>query len=369
MTVFKVYENKRVLITGHTGFKGSWLSLWLENLGAEVFGISNNVPTEPSNFEASSLESHIIDYRADIADFNQIKNIFDEIKPNFVFNLAAQALVRKSYNSPRDTIITNSIGTANVLEVLNQSKRDIVGVMVTSDKVYRNFEINRGYLENDEIGGIDPYSASKAMAELALRSYIGSFFKNTDNSIKIGIARAGNVIGGGDWAEDRIIPDCIRSWSNNEIVNVRNPNSTRPWQHVLEPLSGYLLLGADLYSSKIENGEIFNFGPKNGLNITVGELITFMSSRWPKSEWKHKVIDSSLMKESGLLELNCEKANKLLCWKPTLETSEMANMTVDWYLEYYKNKSSMYDYSSNQISEYIQLAKKRKIRWAKNNDS
>ncbi len=368
MNVFSIYKDKKVLITGHTGFKGSWLSLWLENLGAKVFGISDAIPTKPSNFEVSDLGKHVVDNRADVADFSQIKNIIQEIKPDFIFNLAAQALVRKSYSSPRETIMTNSIGTTNILEAVNQIDRSVICVMITSDKVYRNYELQRGYTEEDELGGSDPYSASKAMAELALRSYIGSFFKNREHKIKIGIARAGNVIGGGDWAEDRIVPDCIRSWSKNETLSIRNPLSTRPWQHVLEPLSGYLLLGANLFKSKIDNGAVFNFGPKKGINLNVGELISLMSKRWPHSKWTHDVTDESMIKESNLLELNCEKANKLLKWYPALESSEMANMTLDWYMTYSKDKASMYDYSSKQISEYINIAKNRKINWAIKDD-
>ena len=231
-----------------------------------MIGISDRIPTEPSNYFASKIDKIVIDHRGDLRNFTDIYNVIKEEKPDIIFNLAAQALVRKSYSNPIDTFDTNAIGTLNVLEAVKQINRKCTCVMITSDKVYENDELKRGYHEDDIIGGHDPYSASKGMAELVINSYVKSFSNNQSN-IRIAIARAGNVIGGGDWATDRIVPDCIRAWSLNKKVEIRSPNSTRPWQHVLEPLSGYLLLGSLLYNDIAFHGEAFNFGPPEVMSL------------------------------------------------------------------------------------------------------
>ena len=287
------FKNKTILITGHTGFKGSWLCSWLTFLGAKVVGLSIDIPTKPSHFSSSMLGGMVEDHRLDIQDTTAIKKLVNEIQPDFVFHLAAQALVRKSYENPLETIAINAIGTASILDAIRFLDKEVVAVIITSDKVYDNVEWAWGYREVDKIGGKDPYSASKGMAELAIRSYIECFFKRPDSNVKIGIARAGNVIGGGDWALDRIVPDCMRAWSKNELVEIRSPKSTRPWQHVLEPLSGYLTLALNLDESSNNHGEAYNFGPPANQNFPVDELIIEMSKYWEKIKWNDVSNNSS----------------------------------------------------------------------------
>jgi len=241
-----IFKDKTVLITGHTGFKGSWLALWLKQLGANVIGVSLDIPSKPSHFAAVQLDTQIQDHRLDVRDASAVKALVARSQPDFVFHLAAQALVRPSYEYPLETLATNTMGSANVLDALRGLTNPVVAVMITSDKAYDNVEWVWGYRETDRLGGKDPYSASKGMAELAIRTFIESYFRKLDCNIRVGITRAGNVIGGGDWAADRIVPDCMRAWSQNEVVDIRSPFATRPWQHVLEPLSGYLALGAAL---------------------------------------------------------------------------------------------------------------------------
>ena len=358
------YKNKNVIITGHTGFKGSWLAVWLNLLGANVTGISNNIPTCPSNFEASNIKKNIKEYRVDITDRKKIIDIIKKINPDFVFNLAAQSLVRRSYEFPADTFLTNAIGSINILEAVRLNNKKTNCIMITSDKVYLNKELKRGYVENDTIMGKDPYSGSKSMAEIAIHSYVQSFFLNS--SISVVTARAGNVIGGGDWAEDRIVPDSIKAWSKNKEVIIRNPDSTRPWQHVLEPLSGYLLLGALMNDKPELNGKSYNFGPPDKNDFSVKILIETMSNYWPNSSWKIKDIKNKSIKEAGLLKLNCKKAKKELKWAPVLNFEETVSMTVKWYKDYYqKEKKSMNDFSLLQIKEYTEFARSKNLQWAK----
>ena len=255
-----VFKNKKVLITGHTGFKGSWLSAWLLNLGAEVIGISKDIPTNPSMFVLLNLKDKIKkDYRADIRNLDIIEEIFLNEKPDFVFHLAAQPIVSVSYKDPIETITSNVMGTTNILEILRKAEHECTAIIITSDKAYDNIEQVWGYRENDALGGKDIYSGSKGAAELIIKSYCNSFFKEI-KTIRIGVARAGNVIGGGDWAKDRIVVDSMMAWSKNKAVNIRSPKSTRPWQHVLEPLSGYLNLAMALSLDDSLNHECFNFG-------------------------------------------------------------------------------------------------------------
>ena len=274
----KKFLNKTVVITGHTGFKGSWLSIWLKTLGANVIGISDNIPTNPSNFEASKIFNLIQDHRVDITNSEKINELIKKYAPDYIFNLAAQSLVRKSYEEPIQTFLTNAIGTANVLDAAKKLSKKVNCIMITSDKVYRNFEFKRGYHENDMLGGVDPYSASKGMAEIAIYSYVQTLMNDKNTNVRIAIGRAGNVIGGGDWATDRIVPDSINAWSKKRKVILRNAKSTRPWQHVLEPLSGYLLLGALLDDNLNLNGEAFNFGPPDKNDFSVLSLIEKMSN-------------------------------------------------------------------------------------------
>ena len=365
MSSLDIYRGAKVVVTGHTGFKGSWLIAWLKQLGAIVSGVSIDVPSEPSHYNSAKLYDQVDDYRIDIRDNNELKLILKKIQPNFVFHLAAQALVRPSYNSPFDTITTNAIGSVSVLDALRTLDKPVVVVMITSDKAYDNVEWMWGYREVDRLGGKDPYSASKGMAELAIRSYVESFFNSPDSNVRIGIARAGNVIGGGDWAIDRIVPDCIKAWSRNEIVNIRSPNATRPWQHVLEPLSGYLALGALLSKDYNNHGEAYNFGPEANQNHPVSVLIDEMSSYWSQVRWNDVSKSEIHVHEAGLLKLNCDKALFDLSWRPTMNFKETVEMTVEWYKTFYESKDSyMYDFSMKQITDYTNLARNKGIEWA-----
>ncbi len=365
MILKKKYNGKTVIITGHTGFKGSWLSIWLHYLGANVIGISNNIPTKPSNFEASNIFNCVKDYRFDITDNQKISELIKKHEPDFIFNLAAQSLVVKSYEEPIQTFLTNAIGTINILDAVKKLNKKINCVMITSDKAYRNFELKRGYHEEDIIGGKDPYSASKGMAEIAIYSYFQSFFNDQSSKVRVAIGRAGNVIGGGDWAPDRIVPDCMNAWSNQKKVKIRNPKSTRPWQHVLEPLSGYLLLGLLLDDDVNLNGEAFNFGPPEENDYSVKSLIEQMSKYWNDVNWLDDSDEDNNFKEAGLLKLDCNKAKRILNWKPVLSFDDTARMTVNWYKEFYNNNDLMYKYTTNQIHEYSKLAKLQNLDWAK----
>ncbi|MBC8227523.1 MAG: CDP-glucose 4,6-dehydratase [Gammaproteobacteria bacterium] len=366
----KNFKNKTALVLGHTGFKGSWLSTWLSSLGANVIGLSKDVPTNPSNFESSEIDTFVEDNRADIKDLSAVKRIMDKCQPDFIFHLAAQPLVRLSYELPIETIATNALGTANVLEALRSLQKDAVAIIITSDKAYDNVEWKWGYREIDRLGGKDPYSASKGMAELVTRSYMESFFRSTNSNIRLGIARAGNVIGGGDWAMDRIVPDCMQAWSKGRTVEIRKPNATRPWQHVLEPLSGYLLLASNLSQKNHLNGEAYNFGPSDNLNLPVSSLINEMSKYWNNVSWKDVSQSGEDLYEAGLLKLNCDKALADMSWAPSLFFEETVRLTVDWYKQYYENPKSkggksMQEFTMNQISEYTKLAEDRGMIWTK----
>ena len=306
----KSYSGKKVLITGHTGFKGAWLTTWLYALGADVYGISCDIPTSPSMFEVLKLEEKIHHYQMDIRDYDALSEVIREVKPDFIFHLAAQAIVSKSYANPRETLTTNVVGTMNLLETLRQLNSPCVAVIITSDKCYDNVEWVYGYKETDALGGKDIYSGSKGAAELVFKSYYHSFFKSERSNVRIVSVRAGNVIGGGDWALDRIVPDCMRSWSENKIVEIRSPFATRPWQHVLEPLSGYLNVGAALLEDSSLNGESFNFGPKAEVSKTVKELLEDLSVCWKYTSpmEAYTITDQVKFHEAGLLKLNCDKA-------------------------------------------------------------
>ena len=354
-----IFKNKTVIITGNTGFKGSWLSLWLKTLGAKVIGISKDIPTNPSNFQLINKDNKIKNYNCDIKDFTKLKKIILKNKPDFFFHLAAQPLVKKSYINPLLTWNSNLLGTVNVLESLRGLKKKCVAVIITSDKSYKNLEIKRGYVEDDRLGGYDPYSASKGAAELAIGSYVKSYF-NKKNKIRIGVARAGNVIGGGDWSEDRLLPDCVKSWSINHQVKVRNPKSTRPWQHVLEALSGYILLAVRLQIDSKLHGEAFNFGPNNRHNYSVKSLLNEIKLIWPTIAWSVRE-DKKKFQESNLLKLNCKKAKKKISWHSVLTFKENIRMTIEWYRAYYNvnKKVNMKKFSENQIKEFTKLILKR----------
>ena len=357
-----IFKGKTVLITGHTGFKGSWLSIWLLNLGANVIGASIDVVSSPSNFSVSMIGERLDDRRIDVTDLDSVELLIQEVQPDFIFHLAAQALVRLSYDKPIETMMTNAMGAANILSASRVLNKKVAVIMITSDKAYDNVEWVWGYRETDRLGGKDPYSASKGMAEIAIRSYIESFFNKPNSNVRIGIARAGNVIGGGDWAIDRIVPDCMEAWANGETVDIRSPYATRPWQHVLEPLSGYLCLAENLYLDGQNHGEAYNFGPSSDQNYSVKRLIDEMSKYWNKIKWNDVSDNSKHLHEAGLLKLNCDKALFDLSWKSTLQFDETVKFTVDWYKEYYQNKDkSMYEFIVNQIEAYTHISKSREI--------
>jgi len=351
------FKNKTVIVTGHTGFKGSWLTLWMVNLGAKVVGISDKEISKPSHFDILKLKKKIIHKKVDVRDLRSLKKIFVNYKPDYVFHLAAQALVKKSFMQPNFTWETNTIGTLNVLESLRHIKKKCITIMVTSDKVYKNTETNKGYKEDDIIGGKDPYSASKSSAELVIKSYIDSFFSSKNNKVLIAIARAGNVIGGGDWSADRVIPDCIKSWSKNKRAVIRNPKSTRPWQHVLEAIWGYIFLAINLNLKKNLHGEAFNFGPKKENNFKVIELIKLMEISWPGIRWQ-TTRKKKFFFEANLLRLNIRKAESILKWRPILDFTETIKMTTIWYKLFYSKKIKKI-ISIDQINFYRKLLQKK----------
>lgn len=366
MAFDNIYKGKKVLVTGNTGFKGSWLSTWLTMLGADVYGYSIDVPTTPSMFESLDLAEHNHHMFGDIRDREKINGYIQEVRPDFVFHLAAQAIVSTSYAEPFDTITTNVIGTASVLEAIRNITWQCTCVLITSDKAYDNVEWIWGYRETDALGGKDVYSGSKGAAELVIKSYWKSFISSMDN-IKLGVARAGNVIGGGDWAKDRIVVDCIKAFSNGETVEIRCPKSTRPWQHVLEPLSGYLTLGWYLATDRCENGETFNFGPRAEQTKTVFELTRDLAQEWGIDPDKAARITGDVpFKEATLLKLNCDKALAYLNWHSTLHYSQCVHIIAEWYKAFYIEKcKDMYRLTVSQINYYMQEASREGLLWAR----
>lgn len=359
-----VYKGRKVLVTGHTGFKGSWLSLWLKQLGADVIGYSLYLPSDPCNFVALRLKDLVTHIEGDIRDETRLRAVFNEYRPDIVFHLAAQPIVRRSYDEPRVTFETNLMGTVNVLDCIRKTPSIQAAVLITSDKCYENMEWDSGYKETDRLGGKDPYSASKACAEIAASSYIRSFLSEAGVA-RVATARAGNVLGGGDWAEDRIVPDCVRAIAVGRTIEIRNPSATRPWQHVLEPISGYLWLGACLFSGRNGvKGDAFNFGPDQTVNKTVGELIDTIAKRWGVEGRNVIRQNDSSKKECTFLKLDCDKAREVLGWRAALSYEEAIFMTIDWYKKYYFGNSDMRVSSLAQIEEYVALANERRLLWA-----
>jgi CDP-glucose 4,6-dehydratase len=360
-----IYAGQKVLVTGHTGFKGSWLSLWLLELGAEVVGFSNDIPTIPSMFTDLNLKDKITDYRGDIRDIGSLSKVVLNEKPDFIFHLAAQPIVSESYADPVGTITTNAVGTMNLMEVLRKIDWPCSVVLITSDKSYENVEWVWGYKETDPVGGKDIYSGSKGAAELIIKSYYHSFFEGKGHSVSMAVARAGNVIGGGDWAKDRIVVDCIKAWSAGESVEIRCPEATRPWQHVLEPLSGYLALGQMVSQSDSLTGEAFNFGPRGEQNRTVVELLNdlFDQSNIGDAEVAFIIKDNIPFKESGLLKLNCDKALFYLKWEALLEYKDTVKYTADWYSHYFLNSNKMLEFTVSQIRDYQKSASLKGYLW------
>jgi len=348
------FKGKKIIITGNTGFKGSWLSQILLNFGAEVVGISLPPETNPSLFQSLSLDSRMKTYFCDVRNFQELDDIFKQEKPEIVLHLAAQALVRDSYDDPLKTFSSNSLGTTNVLEAIRKNNCVKSAVIITTDKVYFNNGSPIPYKEGDPLGGYDPYSASKAAADIIASSYINSFFNVADFGKKhntlIAIARAGNVIGGGDWANDRLIPDIIRAiYDKKEEVVLRSPNAVRPWQHVLDPLNGYLTLAKELYNKNTGCVGAWNFGPDQSGQITVEhlvgkaiEILGMGSYRIEADNTKH---------EATLLSLNIDKSKELLKWSPMIDFEKSIKMTFDWYRSFYEKKGDIIELTNKQIEE------------------
>ena len=359
-----IYQDKKVLITGHTGFKGTWLSTWLLKLGANLVGLSKDIPTKPAMFEVLNLHNQIQHSILDVRDFNLLKEKILEVKPDFIFHLAAQPIVSTSYNDPLETVSTNVMGTTNLLEALRLSNHKCTAIIITSDKAYDNVEQVWGYQENDPMGGKDVYSGSKGAAELIIKSYYHSFFALEESNVRLAVARAGNVIGGGDWAKDRIIVDAMMAWSKGEKVAVRSPNSTRPWQHVLEPLSGYLSLGQKLDTDIGLNGESFNFGPRAEQNRTVSELLADLLRHWDTvTEAGFIITDNIQFHEASLLKLNCDKALFHLKWQANLDYKDTIKLTSEWYYNFYHVGVNNLTQTLRQIDDYESLAKERGLVW------
>lgn len=365
MAFNNIYYGKRVLITGNTGFKGSWLSTWLTMLGAEVYGFSNGIPTKPSMFEVLDLESRIHHHNGDIRNREEMITYVQEVHPDFIFHLAAQAIVSESYKNPFDTITTNVVGTASVLEAIRTIEWPCTCVLITSDKAYDNVEWIWGYRETDALGGKDVYSGSKGAAELTIKCYWKSFISAMPN-IRFGVARAGNVIGGGDWAKDRIVVDCMKAFSQGDSVEIRCPDSTRPWQHVLEPLSGYLNLGWYLFEGRSENGEAYNFGPRAEQTKTVLDLTKDLATAWGlNAENMVRVTGNIPFSEATLLKLNCDKALAYLHWHSTYHYEQCIKAIADWYKAFYVDRvDDMYSLTIDQIKAYMSEAAKEQLVWA-----
>ncbi len=370
MLFHNVYRGRRVFVTGHTGFKGSWLCAWLVSLGAEVTGYSRDIPTSPSHFEAMRLDGHIHDVRGDVRDREALSRAMQEAQPDFVFHLAAQALVRLSYDKPAETFESNILGTMNVCEAVRGTPSVKALVCITSDKCYRNDEQVWGYRETDHLGGYDPYSASKGCAEIVAHSYFKSFFAASGPACAT--VRAGNVIGGGDWALDRIVPDCARAWAAGEAVKIRSPRATRPWQLVLEPLSGYLWLAALLFEGGAGrpfplSGEAYNFGPAADVNNPVSDVVSSLARHWTGFASEMDMSGALERRECTLLKLCCDKALAYLGWKATLDFNETIRYTAEWYQRYYRGggrEEGMLAFTLGQIAAYTNAAAMRHQAWA-----
>lgn len=362
------FYGKQVLVTGHTGFKGSWLSIWLTSLGANVIGFSLDPPTEPSIFHACRLERRVTDIRGDIRYLDQLLDVFERYQPEFVFHLAAQPIVRDSYLDPKLTFDTNIGGTVNILEAVRQIQSVKVFVNVTSDKCYENQEWVWEYRENDRMGGHDPYSASKGCSELVFSAYRKSFFSSLGQTIRlIGMAsaRAGNVIGGGDWAKDRLLPDIVRALTRGHACVIRNPSSIRPWQHVLEPLSGYLWLGALLSEEPDQYSGAWNFGPNSSDYIDVREVADKFIEIWGTGCWSDGLGGNNRVHEANILKLSCAKARSLMQWRSILNFDECLQLTAEWYKQFYSKKDAdMYHLCKEQIAFYTEKASEKRQPWS-----
>jgi CDP-glucose 4,6-dehydratase len=363
MAFGNVFKSKTVWISGSTGFKGGWLAQWLSDLGAKVHGYALNPPTTPALFDQINLGHEITQEIADVNDAVAVQKSIASIQPDFIFHLAAQPLVRSSYQEPELTFATNVMGTIHVLEAARKLTKPCVAICITTDKCYENREWSYGYREEDPLGGYDPYSASKACAEIAVSCWRRSFFK--DHPVRIATVRAGNVIGGGDWALDRIVPDCIRALQKGDSIAVRNKVATRPWQHVLEPLSAYLWLAAILSNPKLSQFEThlfesaFNIGPALDANRTVADLVIELLKHWP-GQWEDK-SDPNAVHEAKFLNLATDKAHHLLAWKPVWNFEKAIAETVAWY----RQKTDHRQFTSSQITAYTQAAAAANLPWTR----
>lgn len=351
------FQNKRILITGHTGFKGAWLSKILLNWGSHVVGIALKPATSPNLFNSLEIKKHINNYFVDIRNFKKVKEIIQKEKPEIVFHLAAQPIVRDSYDNPLYTFETNIMGTANILQAIKETNTVRAAVIITTDKVYENKESGRPFKENDKLGGYDPYSASKAAAEIVIASYIKSFFNPADYNKKhktlIASARSGNVIGGGDWQKDRLIPDIVRAvFEKKEKITIRNPDAVRPWQYVLESLYGYILLAEKLYKAKREFSGAWNFGPHNKNYLTVEEVVK--RSLGLLKQGSYEIRRDSGKHEARLLKLDSNKAKKLLGWQSQLDIETILEFTFNWYKAFYEKKNII-DLTNQQINSFLKL--------------
>lgn len=354
------YRNRKVLVTGHTGFKGAWLAMWLSKLGAEVIGYSLEPPTNPSLFEICKLEGKVTSIIGDVRDDEKLKGVLNTYQPEIIFHLAAQPIVRLSYIKPKDTYETNVMGTVNILEAAKNTKSVKAVVVITSDKCYENKEMIYGYRETDPMGGFDPYSSSKGCVEMVVSSYMKSFY--IEKGIALASVRAGNVIGGGDWAEDRLIPDFVRSVLEDKAITIRNPIATRPWQHVLEPLSGYLWIGALMIQNREKYNGGWNFGPEDTDMLNVQEILNLSIKKWGKG--KVDIDKSYQPHEANSLRLDISKAKAYLKWYPVYEIENTVKKTIEWYKTYYMHeKVDMYEYTIQQIEEYENDAKIKKLVW------
>lgn len=357
-----IYGGRNVFVTGHTGFKGSWLSLWLQQMGAQVCGYAREPNTEPSHFELLGLGMDSV--IGELADLPALTRAMQAAEPEIVFHLAAQALVRDAYDDPVETYSSNVMGTLNVLEAARQTPSVRAMVMVTTDKVYENREWTWGYRENDRLGGYDPYSSSKACAEILCASYRNSFWPlsgyGKDHRVLMSTARGGNVIGGGDWSKDRLIPDVAKATAAGDATVIRNPQSTRPWQHVLDCLSGYLLVGQGLLEERVDFADAYNFGPSHFDNLPVSDVAERTRAAWPKAAFEFPELKGQ-PHEAGLLQLDCAKARSRLSWVPVWDAEQAIKTTVSWYRDYYEQAQVR---SLEDLQTYVGEAKDKSSVWA-----
>ncbi|PIR21598.1 MAG: CDP-glucose 4,6-dehydratase [Deltaproteobacteria bacterium CG11_big_fil_rev_8_21_14_0_20_47_16] len=352
-TLVNKFKGKRVLVTGHTGFKGGWFSLWMSHWGANVLGYSIDVPTKPSFFDATQLATRIDDRRGDIRSLEDMQKVFSEFKPELVFHFAAQPMVLESYHNPLSTFSTNVMGTANVLECVRNSPDVKLTMVVTSDKCYENHEKSEGYREGDPLGGHDPYSASKAATEIVAQAWFNSFFKHLNTRMGYCTVRAGNVFGGGDWGQYRLIPDFVRAVTNNHVLKMRHPKNVRPWQHVLNCLWGYILLASHLMDEPEKFSGHWNFGPRTSDHLTAGEVIQSLQETWGKGQWEVEPQQNNQLKETTLLALNWDKAAQNLGWQPVWDLQQGIEKTVEWYNTFLEDPKNIMTISQHHLDTFL----------------